>query len=582
MARDPSAIPQTSPGGDPGVRGEVLDLTARPDRTLRSLIPILAWLPRYNWGRDTARDLVAGIALAALVIPESMGYAGLAGVPAELGLYAALAAILAYAVTGGTSILVVGPAAGVAALSGSIIAELGGDTDPVVLAAGLAVTSGVILLVAGVLRAGWVVNFVSRPVLEAFVAGLSISIIVGQLDGLLGTDVDGDTPVAKFVDLVTNLDGWDGLSAAIGVGAVVLLVGFERYASKVPAALVVVALGIVLVAALNLDDRGLAVVGDVPTGLPDLAVPDLSTGQWLELLGSAFALVLVGLSEGYAAAANIAEDSGEAIDPDQELIGSGTANIASGLVGGIAVSGSLSKSAAARAAGARTQLANVAAGVVVLATLLFLAPLFELLPEPVLAAVVIVAVLGSADPRRVTKLWAVNRFDFIAGAVTFVLVLAWETLPAMIVGVALSLAFVVQRASFPDVVEIGRRRDGRLVSTAVDPSSERPANAAVLRFDAPLIYANADRFTHAALTLVRHRPEIDRLILDAEVIATLDATGAEHIADLDRRLRDRNITFCLARVHHGVRTQIERSHLGPLLDGRIYGEVEEALATTAQ
>jgi SulP family sulfate permease len=555
------------------------DLTARPRRTIRTLLPILSWLPRYAWGRDTVRDLVAGVALAALLIPESLGYAGVAGVPAELGLYAALAAIVAYAVTGGTSILVVGPASGVAALTASIIAELGGDADPVVLAAALATTSGILLLAAGILRLGWIVNFISRPVLEAFVAGLSISIVVGQLDGLLGTEVDGESAIARLVDLFIDIAAWDALSAAIGVGGIVTLLLLERFVPKVPAALVVVAVGIVLVAVLGLADEGVAVVGEVPTGLPDVALPDLSRTQWLELFGSAFALVLVGLSEGYAAASEVAEHTGETVDPDQELIGTGAANLAAGVAGGIAVSGSLSKSAASRAAGARTQMANLAAGAVVLATLLFLAPLFEDLPEPVLAAVVIVAVLGAADPRRVAALWSVNRFDFAAGVVTFVLVLIWEPLQAMVVGVVLSLAFVVRRASFPDVVEVGRAYDGELVSTSTDPAVTAAADhAAVLRLDGPLIYANADRFTRAAEALVKRRPEIDRLVLDAEVIADLDATGAEHLEDLDDWLGEQGITLVLARVHHGARAQIVRSRLRQRFDGRIHTHLEDALA----
>lgn len=301
------------PGGSPA--GAVADLTARPQRTIRTLIPILSWLPRYDWGKNRARDLVAGIALAALMIPESLGYAGLAGVPAELGLYAALAALIAYALTGGTSILVVGPASAVAALTVSIIAELGGDTDPVVLAAALATTSGILLLIAGILRVGWIVNFISRPVLEAFVAGLSISIIIGQLDGLLGTEADGNSAIAELFDLLTNIDAWDALTAAMGVSAVIVLLLLERFAPKVPAALLVVVVGIVLVAVLGLADEGVAVVGEVPTGLPDLSLPDLSREQWLELFGAAFALVLVGLSEGYAAAAEVAEHTVSASTP---------------------------------------------------------------------------------------------------------------------------------------------------------------------------------------------------------------------------------------------------------------------------
>lgn len=224
-------------------------------------------------------------------------------------------------------------------------------------------------------------------------------------------------------------------------------------------------------------------------------------------------------------------------------------------------------------------MANLAAGVVVLATLLFLAPVFEDLPEPVLAAVVIVAVLGPANPRRVAALWSVNRFDFVAGITTFVLVLTWEALQAMIVGVILSLAFVVRRASFPDVVELGRSSDGQLVSTNTDPTiTTATANAAVIRFDAPLIYANADRFTSAATALVARRPGIDRLILDAEVIADLDATGAEHLADLDDRLAYQGITLVVARVHRGVRDQFARSHLRQRFEGRMYADLNAAIS----
>src|SRR3954470_14856859 len=222
-------------------------LLDRPRRTSRSLVPILRWLPRYSRKANLAADLVAGIALAALLIPESMGYAGVAGVPAEVGLYAALGAVVAYALTGGTSILVVGPASAVAALSGSIVSDFHGGIDPVQLTAALAMTSGVLLMVAGALRLGWIVNFISRPVLDAFVAGLSISIIIGQLDGLVGVEVHGHSAVVKLLHTVGSIDDWHALTTVIGVSALVLLLVLERLLPRVPAALVVVAAGILLV-----------------------------------------------------------------------------------------------------------------------------------------------------------------------------------------------------------------------------------------------------------------------------------------------------------------------------------------------
>ncbi len=551
------------------------DLLERRRRTVRSVLPITTWLPRYEWGR-VATDVVAGLALAALLIPESMGYAGIAGVAPELGLYAALGAVIAYALTGGTSILVVGPASAVAALSASIVAEIGGDTDPTELIVGLTLASGVLLIAAGALRLGWIVNFISRPVLHAFVAGLSISIIIGQLDGLFGVEVEGESAVAKLVDTFRHIGDWHGTTVLVGVGAVVALFALERFAARIPAAVVVVIVGILLVEFFDLADRGVDVVGDIPTGLPSVGVPDLGGTQWIELFGGAAALLLVGFSEGYGAASAIASKTGEKIDANQELIGSGAANVGAGLLGGIAVSGSLSKSAAAQAAGARTQMANLVAGAIVLGTLLFLAPVFEELPEPVLAAIVIVAVAGSASPQRVFRLWEVNRLDFWAGAITFALVLVWETLPAMIVGVLLSLAFLVRRASFPDVVELGRDENGAFRRTgdgvAADP------RVAILRFAAPLVYANAERLTTAATALLERREVTERLVLDAEMISDLDTSGAEVLVALDDDLSEAGVELHLARVHVRARSQIGRSHLADRFDGRIHARVEDAVA----
>ena len=293
------------------------------------------------------------------------------------------------------------------------------------------------------------------------------------------------------------------------------------------------------------------------------------------MLGAATALLLVGFSEGYAAASAVADHTGEDVDADQELFSSGAANLASGLMGGLAVGGSLSKSAAAQEAGARTQMANLVAGAIVLATLLFLAPLFEDLPEPVLAAVVIVAVLGSADPRRVWRLWTVNRLDFAAALLTFVLVLVWETLPAMIVGVVLSLAFVVRRASFPDVLELRQGSNGRFT---VDGSlAPETVGAIALRFEGPLIYANAERLRKAAAVLADRHPDVQKLILDCEMLSDLDSSGAEALVRLDEDLAVRGIVLHLGRVHARVREQMRRSSLFDRFAGRIHESVRGAV-----
>jgi SulP family sulfate permease len=553
-------------------------LVRRPRRDVRTFLPILSWLRHYRPGRDLPADLLAGVALAALLVPESIGYAGIAGVPPEIALYAAIAAIAAYALTGGTSVLVVGPASAAAALSASLVAELAASgTDPVVLTSALALSSGLLLLLAGLLRLGWVVNFVSRPVLHAFVAGLSVSIIVGQLDSLLGVEIDAEAAVVRAWQVVTRIQDWDPATVALGVVGLGMLLTMERLTPRVPAALVVVVGGIALVWALDLGEGTIQVLGTIPQGLPTPEVPALDLRTWFEVTVAGGALVLVGFSEGFAAASAISDRTGEKVDGDQELVGAGSANLAAGFFGGMAVSGSLSKSAASQAAGARSQVANLVAGAVVVLTLLVLAPVFELLPEAVVSAVVIAAVLPAASPSRVLDLWAVNRVDFVAGLTTFLLVLVWETLPAMIVGVVLSLVFLVRRASFPDVVEIRRSPDGtfREVEDG-DPALTHP-DVAVVRFEASLVYANEDRLVRAVDTLLDDRPGLRRLVLDAEMIADLDSTGAEALHALDDRLAARHVEVRLARIHRRAHGQLRRSGLAARFEGRIHPHILSAV-----
>lgn len=567
------------------------DLVRTERRTVTTFLPVLAWLPRYDVKPNLSGDVVAGIVLAALLIPESIGYAGIAGVPPEVGLYAAIAAVAAYALTGGTSILVVGPASAAAAVSASVIADvsLGTDTDPVTLTAALAIASGVLLVVAGVLRLGWIVNFISRPVLHAFVAGLSISIMVGQLDSLVGIEFERESAVGRMGEVLLSIPDWGLITAAVGFGGLAILIGLERFAERIPAALVVVALGIILVLVFDPSEDQLDVLGTLPQGLPTPGVPDVSLTTWLELMVGATALVLVGFSEGFAAASAVADRTGERVDGDQELVGSGSANIAAGLFGGMAVSGSLTKSAAAQAAGSRTQVANLVAGLIVVLALLFLAPVFELLPEAIVSVVVIGAVLRAANPRRVLAMWNVNRLDFAAGLATFTIVLVWETLPAMIVGVVLSLAFLVRRASFPHVVEVRRTPDGLYreytPNTDEETGAHRGADAledldgsvAVLRFEASLLYANAVRLERAVHTVREQRPDLRRLVLDAEMIADLDSDGAEMLERIDEQTAQAGIELRLARVHRDARMQMERSGLADRFEGRMFPHVIEAL-----
>ncbi|MBX3314359.1 MAG: SulP family inorganic anion transporter [Actinobacteria bacterium] len=552
------------------------ELIVKRKRGLGSFVGCVDWLPRYRWGKDLPVDLVAGLTVAALLIPESIGYANVAGVQPQLGLYAAMAAAIVYALVGNQRVLVVGPSAAVAALSASLIADITGNESADQLAIGLAFAAGIVLLVAGFLRFGWIVNFISRPVLEAFIAGLAISIIVGQMSGLVGSEKGEGSVVRKAWHVLSDVGNWHRETLAIGLGALVILIVLERFLPKLPAAALVVVGGILLTGWLDLGADGVALAGTIPTGLPNVGFPDFSLEVWAELLGGGFALFLVGFSEGFAAAASAAEEMGDVVDPDEELVGAGVANVAAGFFGGMAVSGSLSKTTAGLRAGARSQVAGLTAGVVVVLTLLFLGPVFERLPEPVLAAVVIHAVLRSANPSQALGLWNVNRFDFVAALATFVLALTWETLPAMAVGVFLSLAFLVRRASFPDVVEMEADAHGVVRRVGEADVAIPMDGVGVLRYEAPLLYAGSDRLGQAVDNLIARRGPLHGLVLDAEMMSDLDTSGALALERLDDRLAGQGTTLHLARVHSRAREQIERSRLAPRFEGRTHRTVAEA------
>lgn len=300
-------------------------LSAERPSGFRRYLPILQWLPGYRRNGKLTGDLIAGISVAALLIPESLGYAEIAGVPPEVGLYAAPAALLAFALFGGSRLLVVAAASAVSAVSAGIVGGLsGGDEDAAIaLTAALAVVAGLIFLAAGLARLGWVSNFMSKAVMEGFVVGLSISIIIGQLDALTGVEIEGENAVAELADVFSQISSWDGLTIAFGLGSLAILFAAERFVPRLPGALTVVVLGVILVSIFNLDEEGLAIVGEIPRGLPDFGVPDVDGSDWLALIPGGMAIVLVGFSEGFAAGNDVAEP-GEELDANQELIASGS------------------------------------------------------------------------------------------------------------------------------------------------------------------------------------------------------------------------------------------------------------------
>jgi high affinity sulfate transporter 1 len=545
-------------------------------------VPIVDSLRHYRWGSWLTADLIAGVSVAALLIPESLGYARVAGLPPEVGLYAAPLALLGYAIFGRSTVLVVATSSSTAAVSLSVITQLnaGGSSGSAVgLAAALALFTGVVLLAVGIVRLGWVANFMSKTVIEGFIIGLSISIIIGQLDGLLGIQVAGENSFEQLWDVLGQVGRWDTATAIVGAVSLAFLFGLERFVKKLPAALTLVVVAVLYIRIA--DPSGVAIVGEIPQGLPAIGMPDVSGSQIAGLLVGGLAVALVGFSEGYGAASAFARRHKDRLENDQEFIALGISNIGAGLTSGMVVGGSLSKTAAGDAAKAKSQISNAVNAMLVVLTLLFLAPFFEDLPEATLAAIVIHALWHSANPRKLAPVRRVARAEFWLAVLVLVAVLALDTLPAIALGVVISLLALIYRVSFPATDEL-RRNPRNGVFERVEPGGdgERIEGIVVFRFDAPLIYANASTFGTAAGGLVdAARPAARILVVDCEEMFGIDYTGVVAVAGLVEDMRERDVDVRLARVHRAVRERLVRGGvIASLGEDHVFTRVEDAIA----
>jgi high affinity sulfate transporter 1 len=555
--------------------------------------PFGEWLPRYQWGSFLKADLIAAISVAALLIPESMGYSSVAGVPVQVGLYAAPLALLAYALFGGSKLLVVSAAGAVAAMSASVVGELaGGDQGTaVVLTAALAIATGAVFLGAGLAKLGWVTNFISKAVMAGFILGMGIQIIIGQLGKLVGVEQEGSNSFEKLWSVLSKVGEWDWMTVAVGGASLILIFGMERFVPKLPAALTAVVLASVFVAVAGPD---IHLIAEIPRGLPSFALPtgiDLTT--WGELFVGSIALVLIAVSESTGASAAVAEQTHDQLDSDQEFRALGISNLGSGVLGGMSVAGSLSKTAAAASAGAKTQMANIILAGLVLLTLAFLAPAFQWLPETVLAAVVINALWGAANPSKVTWMWGIDKVEFAIAAITLVLVLSLDLLPAMIAGVVISIGFMVYRISFPAREVLGRVPDsGDFVTTdwiyghrrgTAHPDAEPVPGVIVYRFAAPLFFANAEAFVESGQALLVAAGEAGNLphtmVIDFEEVFLVDGNGATAITNLFEYAQRYEIDIVFARVHENTHKIMELLGVVDMIgEDRIYPTVRSAVA----
>ncbi|HET6476085.1 MAG TPA: sulfate permease [Thermoleophilia bacterium] len=536
-------------------------------------LPIRHWLPQYErrWLRP---DLVAAAAVWAVLVPEGIAYASLAGLPPEAGLFAALAPLLAYAVLGTCRQLTVGPSSAIAAYSAAAVAPLAlGDAGRfIALSALLALFVGVLLLVAGLARAGSIADFFARPVLTGFVAGLALVIGVGQLYKLLGVEGGGTAFFGKLEVVVRQLGDVNLPTLVIGVAALVVIFGLRAYAPKVPAALVAVALGIAAVAVFDLQDYGVEIIGAIPDGLPSPALPSFTLADVTNLLPDAVALALICFAESVAGARALAAKHHYEVDADQELVALGVANLGAGLLQGFAVDASLSRSAVAESSGVKSQLSNIILFCFLIVTMLFLMPLFHDLPEAVLGAIVIAAVAHLVDPGALRRLRRTDATDFVLAIICFGGVLVFGLLTGLVVAVTVSLLALVYRAYRPSSAVLGRAPEAHADETLRyrgvedNPDYETFPGLVILRVDGELFFANARWFRETVRSLVRDQsPPVREVLVHAGAVPHLDTTAAAMLKELVEELHESGVRLAFARTTTGLLHDLERNGIVALV-----------------
>ena len=549
-------------------------------------MPVTGWLPGYDYRRLLRFDAIAGATVWGLLVPEMIAYAGLAGLPPQAGLYTLLATLAAYAIFGTSRHVIVAGTSAAAVLLASTVGDIAVSHDDYLAnSAALVLFVGGMLLAAGCLRLGFIAQFLSRPVVEAFVFGLAIFVTVKQLPKLLGISGGSGDTIAQLAHVLTHLGDTSGATLLLGVAALALLFGAERFAPRVPGGLLALALGILVSAAFHLSSHGVAIVGKVPSGLPSVDVPSISSHEVPTLIAAAGGMLLVIYSESLGAAQNFATKHRYEIDPNQELIALGVANAGSAFVGGLAAGGSLSQSAVNEGAGARSEASALVAAALMVVTVLVLTPLFTDLPEAVLAALIIHAVSHLWKFKAFERYYAERRIEFLLALATLLGVITIDVLPGLVIGVVSMLLLVIYHASRPHIAILARvpGDSGAFADIGRHPGYEPTPGLLALRLEAPLMYANA--------TLVRDRVKYlvgasdllpSAVVLDIGVSDELDVTSAETLEELVAALREADVDFALADVRQPVRRQMKRAGLLEKIgDDRIYLTVDDAIQSLA-
>ncbi len=543
-----------------------MGIPALPASGVAASLPGL-WVLRHYQRAWLGRDVAAGLVLTAILVPAGMGYAEAAGLPPITGLYATVAPLVAYAVFGPSRIMVLGPDSALAAMiAAAVVSRSGGDpARAIALASLLAVFTGAISIAAGIARAGFVTDLLSKPVRVGYMNGIALTVLVAQAPKLLGFSVSAPDVVDGVIGLVRGL--FEGRfkvpAAAIGGACLAFIVGSRAIAPRVPGVLVAVVGATIAVTALGLGGR-IAVVGAVPRGVPLPALPSVHLTDVGELLVAAMGIALVSFADTSVLSRTFAARHRYRVDPNRELIGLGVANVAAGVFGGFPISSSSSRTPVAESAGSRTQLTGVV-GAVAIVVLLVAAPwLVQNLPTAALAAVVISAALRLFDLGSIAVFYRVRRSDLVLSLVAFLAVAAFGVLSGVAIAVVVSLLDFVRRAWRPHDAILGRAAGVKgYHDIRRYPDARQIPGLVLFRWDAPLFFANADRFRERIIDTVDDAPAPIRwVVVAAEPITDVDTTAAEALEELDRELEERGVELAFAEMKDPVKDRLERYGVG--------------------
>jgi SulP family sulfate permease len=539
----------------------MLDEGSRMD-AIAKIVPALGWIRNYD-REDLSKDLSAGLIVAVMLIPQGMAYALLAGLPPIYGLYASTVPAIVYALFGTSRHMPVGPPALMALLTFAGVSTLAepGSGQYISLALLLALMAGALQLAIGLLKMGFITNFIPHPVLSGFIYASAIIIAISQTKYILGISVSGEhSTVSTTLEIGKQIEDTNLITLVLGASSILALVLFAKMMPHLPGPLIVASTSTLAVYLLGLEDRGVQVVGDVPRGLPGLSLPLLNLEAFRVLLPAALTVAFVGFIESISVAKAIAAKEKYKIDSNQELKALGFANISAAFFSGFPVAGSFSRTAVQYQSGAKTQLASITTAVMILVTLLFLTPLFYYLPNAALAAVILVAVYKLLDLKDAKRIFEIRRADGYALLLTFVLTLLIGVEEGIIIGALFALLAFIRRTAYPNIAELGYVEEKEaFLGVNSYPRAKTFPEVLIIRFDAALYYANVPFLEEWLIKAVADRPKLSWIIIDCRAVNTIDTTAIEGLEDLVSGYRSRGIEVLFSHVKRRVRERLQKA-----------------------